>query len=79
MIAEEQVCVLYAGVRGFLDKMQTSEIGKFEKMFLEHLKGKYPHIIESIKAEKQLNDKVNAEMKSILEEFIPSGGFLMKA
>src|SRR6188768_992993 len=26
MVAEEQVCVLYAGVRGYLDKIQTSEI-----------------------------------------------------
>ena len=30
MVAEEQVCVLYAGVRGYLDKIQTSDIGKFE-------------------------------------------------
>ena len=79
MVAEEQVCILYAGVRGFLDKIQTSEIGKFEKLFLDHLKGKYPHIIESIRTEKQLNDKVNAELKQILEEFIPSAGLLMKS
>jgi proton translocating ATP synthase F1 alpha subunit len=31
MSAEEQVCVVYAGVRGFLDKMVTSEISKFEQ------------------------------------------------
>merc|ERR1712224_128227 len=30
MPAEEQVCVLYAGVRGYLDKVQTADIGKFE-------------------------------------------------
>ena len=79
MIAEEQVCVLYAGVRGFLDKVQTSEIGKFEKLFLDHLKSKHSHIIDSIKAEKQLNDKVNAELRSILEEFIPTAGLAMKS
>lgn len=79
MVAEEQVCVLYAGVRGFLDKIQTSEIGKFEKLFLEHLKTKYPHIIDSIRVEKQLNDKTNAELRTILEEFIPTAGLQMKA
>jgi F-type H+-transporting ATPase subunit alpha len=79
MIAEEQVCILYAGVRGFLDKVQTSEIGKFEKLFLDHLKSKHSHIIDSIKAEKQLNDKVNAELRSILEEFIPTAGLAMKS
>ncbi len=79
MVAEEQVCVLYAGVRGFLDKIQTSEIGKFEKLFLDHLKTKYPHIIESVRVEKELNNKVNAELKQILEEFIPTAGLLMKS
>jgi F0F1-type ATP synthase alpha subunit len=79
MKAEEQVCILYAGVRGFLDKVQTSEIGKFEKLFLEHLKGKYPHIIQSIVEHKELTKKTDAELKQIMEEFIPNAGLLMKA
>ena len=76
--AEEQVCILYAGVRGFLDKMQTSEIGKFERLFLDHLKTKHAHIIENIKTEKALSDKTNSELKSILEEFIPTAGLQMR-
>merc|ERR1712151_703200 len=39
---EEQVCILYAGVRGFLDKILTSEISKFEELYLNHLKSKHP-------------------------------------
>jgi F-type H+-transporting ATPase subunit alpha len=74
MVAEEQVCILYAGVRGFLDKMQTSEIGKFEKMFMEHIKSKHMHILDTIRVEKALSDKTNAELKQLLEEFIPSAG-----
>jgi F-type H+-transporting ATPase subunit alpha len=76
--AEEQVCILYAGVRGFLDKMQTSEIGKFERMFLDHLKTKHAHIIENIKTEKALSDKTNSELRTILEEFIPTAGLQMR-
>jgi len=79
MPAEEQVCVLYAGVRGFLDKIQTSEIGKFEKLFLEHLKSKYPHIIETVRTKKELTDKTNAELRTILEEFIPTAGLQMRS
>merc|ERR1719469_525321 len=33
MPASEQVCVLYAGVRGYLDKLTTSDIAKFEEMY----------------------------------------------
>ena len=78
MEAQEQVCILYAGVRGFLDKVQTSEIGKFEKLFLDHLRTKHSHILDSIKIEKQLSDKANAELKQILEEFIPTAGLQMR-
>jgi F0F1-type ATP synthase alpha subunit len=78
MVAEEQVCILYAGVRGFLDKMQTSEIGKFEKLYLEHLKSKHPHILETIRTEKQISDKTNGELKQILDEFIPTAGLQMR-
>jgi len=58
--------------------MQTSEIGKFERIFLEHLKSKHAHIIENIKTEKALSDKTNAELRTILEEFIPTAGFQMR-
>ena len=40
--AEEQVCILYAGVRGYLDKILTSEIARFEELYLAHLKSKHP-------------------------------------
>jgi F0F1-type ATP synthase alpha subunit len=79
MVAEEQVCVLYAGVRGFIDKIQTSEIGKFEKLYLDLLKSKHPHILDAIRTEKALSDKTDAELKQILTELIPSAGLLMKA
>ena len=49
MPAEEQVAVLYCGVRGYLYKRQTSEIGKFERSFLEHLKTKHSYVLDSIK------------------------------
>jgi hypothetical protein len=43
------------------------------------LKSKHPHILESIRTTKELTDKVNAELKQILEELIPTAGLLMKA
>src|ERR1700710_1325374 len=45
MPAEEQVVVVFAGVKGYLDKMLTSEISKFEKLFLETIKSKHIHIL----------------------------------
>ena len=48
MPAEEQVAVIYAGVRGYLDKLVTSEIPKFEQKFLVHLKTNHPKLLETI-------------------------------
>ena len=76
---EEQVCVLYAGVRGFLDKLHTSEIAKFEEAYLNMLKSKHPHIIKNIKDESALSDKTDAELKAVLEEFMPNSGLKMKS
>lgn len=79
MRAEEQVCLLYAGVRGFLDKLETTEIDKFEKLFLETLKSKHNNILESINTHKELKKEIDDELKQILTDFIPSAGLKMKA
>ena len=49
MVAEEQVCVIFAGVRGYLDKMVTSEISKFEAKFLTHLRSNYQALLTKIR------------------------------
>jgi F-type H+-transporting ATPase subunit alpha len=78
MPAEEQVVVVFAGVKGYLDKMVTSEISKFEKAFLEIMKSKHRHILETIKKEGSISPKTESELRAILSEFIPSSGLAMK-
>ena len=41
MAIEEQVAVIYCGVRGHLDKLDPSKITTFEKEFLAHIKYVY--------------------------------------
>jgi proton translocating ATP synthase F1 alpha subunit len=76
---EEQACILYAGVRGFLDKLQTSEIARFEELYLAAIRSKAPHILSNIRTEGKLSDKTDAELKALLEEFMPSSGLKMKS
>lgn len=79
MPAEEQVCVVYAGVRGFLDKLVTSEISKFEQMFLNHLRTNHPSVLESIRKTGELTKELDAELKNIVETFIPESGLALKS
>lgn len=78
MSSEEQVCVIFAGVKGFLDKMVTSEIPKFEKAFLAYLKSNHQPLLTQIRESGVLTDDQDGELRTILKSFIPNGGFAMK-
>ena len=71
--------MLYAGVRGFLDKIATNEIGKFEELYLDHIRTKHSNILETIRTELQLSKKTDADLATILEEFLPTSGLTMKS
>jgi len=79
MPASEQVCVLYAGVRGYLDKIQTTEISKFEKMYLEAIHTKASHIPTTIRTEGYISDKTEGDLKAFIEEFLPTSGLKLKS
>lgn len=49
MAIEEQVAVIYAGVRGHLDKMEPSKITRFEKAFLQHILSQHQDLLAAIK------------------------------
>jgi proton translocating ATP synthase F1 alpha subunit len=78
MPAEEQVCVLFAGVKGYLDKVATSDISRFEQLYLDHLRSKHSNLLDTIRREKQLSKQTNDEIAAILEDFIPSSGLNLK-
>jgi F-type H+-transporting ATPase subunit alpha len=78
MVAEEQVCVIFAGVRGYLDKMVTSEISKFEAKFLAHLRSTHVGLLDKIRKEGKLDPADEQNLNSILDAFIPDSGCAMK-
>ena len=48
MAIEEQVAVIYCGVRGFLDKVDPSKITDFEKKFMEHVKATQRPLLDQV-------------------------------
>ena len=79
MPISEQVCVLFGGVNGYLDKLLTTEIGKFEEMILTHLRSKHANVIATIHAEQSVSEKTNADLHAIYEDFMPNSGLKTKA
>ncbi|HEY1722747.1 MAG TPA: F0F1 ATP synthase subunit alpha [Magnetospirillaceae bacterium] len=67
MSTEEQVVVIYAGVRGYLDKLAIADIGRYEASLLSELKTKYPEILQAIVTEKALSPATEDKLKAALE------------
>jgi len=66
---EEQVCVIYAGTRGYLDKVAVGDVRKYEKELLTHLKTDHSAVLADIASGKKLTDDIEGRLKSVLETF----------
>src|SRR5271156_497669 len=67
--AEEQVCVIYAGTRGYLDGIPVSSVGRFESEFLGRLHSQHADLLEAIRTQKSLTDELEGQLKAALEAF----------
>ena len=65
---EEQVAVIYAGTRGYLDKIPTNQVSRFERELLAHLHTKHQAMLDKIRVEKDLKN-VEDDLKATLAAF----------
>jgi F-type H+-transporting ATPase subunit alpha len=72
MATEEQVVVIYAGVRGYLDKLPLADIGRFEASLLSELRAKQGGILTSLATEKALTPAIEEKLKATLDAFTKS-------
>jgi len=66
---EEQVCVLYAGTRGYLDPIGVDAVGRFEEELLARLRGQHADLLAAIRDSKTLNDELEGKLKAVLDAF----------
>lgn len=70
MPPEEQVISLYAGVRGFLDKMPVSKIKEFEVSYLKYMRSNHSSLLETIRKEGRVSDATDEALKAALTSFL---------
>tara|TARA_B100000315_G_C14527859_1_gene564710 strand:- start:468 stop:1568 length:1101 start_codon:yes stop_codon:yes gene_type:complete len=66
----EQVVSVYAGVRGYLDKLAVNDVVRFESELLTEIKSNHEDFLESIANEKELSQANDDKLKSILDGFV---------
>ncbi|MHA1600340.1 MAG: F0F1 ATP synthase subunit alpha [Alphaproteobacteria bacterium] len=70
LLVEEQVAIIFAGVRGFLDDLALNKITDFEKKLRAELKASGQDILEAIRSEKEISEATEEKLKAFLEKFV---------
>lgn len=66
---EEQVMIVYAAVRGYLDKVALDNIQKWEELYLEYIKTSQSEILASLIKEQKITDDNDVAIKEAIESF----------
>jgi len=70
MDVADQVVVVYAGVRGYLDAVEASKITDFEAKYLPYMKANHADILEAIRKEGAISKEIDEKLKKIVPEFV---------
>ncbi len=70
MEVEEQVAVIFAGVKGYLDQIPTQKIGEFEQALLQKLNTKGSKILDSIRKDKAISDDTEKSLKDTIDQLV---------
>ncbi len=69
---EEQVCVIYTGVNGYLDDMPLADVGRFEQEFLRNIRENHTDLLSTIASEKELSSDSEEKLKAAADAFLKS-------
>jgi F-type H+-transporting ATPase subunit alpha len=65
----EEVVVLYAGVRGYIDRYPVEKLKSYESQLLSYVTGKYPEILKEIDEKQELAPELDEKVGNMLTEF----------
>ena len=67
---EEQVCTVFSGTAGYLDKLQVSDVGPFEAKFLTTMRTTHQDMLDEIRTSGEVSKPVEEKLRSILVDFV---------
>jgi F-type H+-transporting ATPase subunit alpha len=69
MAVEEQVVSIFAGTRGYLDKVETAQVTRFEAAMLGELRSTKPALLQAIRDKRELVADTEKELAAFLDGF----------
>merc|ERR1712224_1048827 len=67
MQTQEIIGSIWAGTRGYLDKIATKDILRFEALWLDYLRTTRGALLEEIMEKKQITDEIEAAIKAAMD------------
>lgn len=69
LTVEDQVVIIYLGVRGFLDKIEVENISIFEQNWLSFIKANHSYILSEISNKKSFSKELEANLNKLASQF----------
>jgi F-type H+-transporting ATPase subunit alpha len=69
MKVEEQVVVIFAGVNGYLDAIEVSDVGRFEAGLMDHMRSAAQDVLNTIRDEQKLSEDTESKLSAAIEAF----------
>lgn len=69
LAVENQVLIIFAGSKGYLDDVATTSVTKFEAELYPYVEAKYPEIFEQIRTKKALDKEIEENLHKALKDF----------
>ncbi|HEX5599504.1 MAG TPA: F0F1 ATP synthase subunit alpha, partial [Hyphomicrobiaceae bacterium] len=66
---EEQVVVIFAGTRGYLDPLPVNAVGRFEQELLRIMRDQHADILETIRTEKEISSETEKKLVEAIDQF----------
>ena len=69
MSAEREVLVLFAGTRGYLDKLPVSRVGEYESGLLRFIDDRHRDLVDELRERKDISPELEARIRAALDDF----------
>ena len=69
LAVEEQVLVIFAGTKGYLDNIPVNDVSHYEKTLLQDAHANAKDILKTIREKKKLDEDLEKKMKDYLQKF----------
>ena len=69
MSLDQEVCILYALLNGYLDDVELGKIRQFEEALHGHMRASHPDLLKQIAETKEITEDINSGLAKAIEEF----------